>query len=101
MNAQSKHPLVRNEHGAPLGIDWRRVPEMGLDPVPGRIDVRNVMPGDVVELGGEHVTVIVVEGARSAHALHVITRTELGAEIVHEAVIGEQIEVVAVGAFGS
>jgi hypothetical protein len=94
-------PMVRNEHGAILGVDWRQVPGMGLETIPGRIDVRNVMPGDTVRLDGQDVVVIVVEGQRSASALHVITRTALGAEIVHEAVIGEQIDVVAVGAFGS
>jgi hypothetical protein len=94
-------PMVRNEHGAILGVDWRQVPDMGLEPVPGRIDVRNVMPGDTVRLGAEDVTVLRVAGHRSAAALHLITRTAGGAEIVHEAVIGEQIDVVAVGAFGS
>jgi hypothetical protein len=94
-------PMVRNEHGAILGVDWRQVPDMGLEPVPGRIDVRNVMPGDTVRLGAEDVTVLRVAGPRSAAALHLITRTAGGAEIVHEAVIGEQIDVVAVGAFGS
>ena len=93
------HPVVWNEHGAVLGIDWRRVPGMGLETVPGRIDVRNVMPGDVVRLGAEDVTVLRVAGNRSAKALHVITRTAGGAEIVHEAVIGERIDVVGVGAF--
>lgn len=92
-------PLIRNEHGAILGIDWRRVEGTALGIVPGRIDVRDVMPGDTVELGGEHVVVLAVEGDRSARALHVITRTAGGAEIVHEAVIGERIEVVSVGAF--
>lgn len=92
-------PLVRNEHGAVLGIDWRRVPGTALSPVPGRIDVRDVMPGDRVELGGEVVTVLRVAGSRSAAALHIITRTDRGAEIVHEAVIGEHIDVVSVGAF--
>lgn len=91
--------MVRNEHGAILGVDWRQVPGMGLETVPGRIDVRNVMPGDTVRLDGQDVIVIVVEGQRSASALHVITRTDRGAEIVHEAVVGEQIDVVAVGAF--
>lgn len=94
-------PLVRNEHGAILGIDWRRVPGTGLCTVPGEIDVRDVMPGDRVELGGDVVTVLKVVGHRSASALHVITRTDGGAEIVYEAVIGERIDVVAVGAFGS
>lgn len=92
-------PVVRNEHGAILGVDWRQVPGMGLDTVPGRIDARNVMPGDTIRLDGQDVVVIVVEGPRSAHALHLVTRTEHGAEIVHEAVIGERIDVVAVGAF--
>lgn len=92
-------PLVRNEHGAILGIDWRRVPGTALSPVPGVIDVRDVMPGDRVILGGEEVTVLKVRGQRSASALHVITRTDGGAEIVHEAVIGERIDVVAVGVF--
>lgn len=92
-------PLVRNEYGAVLGIDWRWVPGTALGPVPGRIDVRDVMPGDRVELGGEVVTVLKVVGQRSASALHVITRTDKGAEIVHEAVVTEQVDVVSVGAF--
>lgn len=92
-------PMVRNEHGAVLGIDWRRVPGMGLCAVPGVIDVRAVMPGDGVELDGQVVTVLKVVGQRSAAALHVITRTAGGAEIVHEAVIGERVNVVSVGAF--
>lgn len=92
-------PMVRNEHGAVLGIDWRRVPGMSMCQVPGVIDVRDVMPGDGVKLGGEIVTVLKVVGQRSASALHVITRTAGGAEIVHEAVIGERVEVVSVGAF--
>lgn len=92
-------PLVRNEHGAVLGIDWRRVPGTALGPVPGRIDVRDVMPGDRVELGGDVVTVLKIVGQRSARALHVITRTDNGAEVVHEAVIGEQVDVVEVGVF--
>lgn len=92
-------PLVRNEHGAVLGIDWRRVPGTALGPVPGRIDVRDVMPGDRVELCGDVVTVLKVVGQRSAAALHIVTRTAKGAEIVHEAVVGEQIDVIGVGAF--
>ncbi len=91
--------MVRNEHGAILGIDWRRVPGSAMCTVPGVIDVRDVMPGDGVELGGQVVTVLKVVGQRSAAALHVITRTASGAEIVHEAVIGERVNVVSVGAF--
>ncbi len=94
-----RYPVVRDEHGAILGIDWRQVPGMGLCAAPGRIDVRNVMPGDRVRLDGQVVTVLRVAGQRSAAALHLITRTDGGAEIVHEAVAGEEISVVAVGAF--
>lgn len=101
MSKSGNIPLVRNEHGAPCGIDWRQVPDMGLEPVPGRIDVRNVMPGDTVRLDGQDLVVHKVSGPRSAAAMHLITRTDAGAEIVHEAVIGERIDVVAVGAFGS
>lgn len=92
-------PMVRSEHGTVLGIDWRRVPGMGLCTVPGVIDVRDVMPGDGIVLGGLAVTVLKVVGRRSAAAMHVITRTAGGAEIVHEAVVGERVNVVSVGAF--
>lgn len=92
-------PMVRNEHGAILGIDWRRVPGSAMCTVPGVIDVRDVMPGDGVLLDGQVVTVLRVAGERSASALHIVTRTPAGAEIVHEAVIGERVEVVSVGAF--
>lgn len=94
-------PMVRNEQGAILGIDWRRVPGSAMCTVPGEIDVRDVMPGDGVQLDGQVVTVLHVVGEKSARALHVVTRTAAGAEIVHEAVIGERINVVSVGAFGS
>ena len=99
MSAQEKAPLVRNEHGAVLGVDWRRVPGLGLCDVPGRIDVRNVMPGDRVALADGQATVLRVSGSRSAAVMHLITRTDGGAEIVHEAVVGEEIDVVAVGVF--
>ena len=92
-------PLVRNQHGTVLGIDWRRVPGLALRPVPGRIDVRNLMPGDRVLFDGETVTVLNVHGQRSAQAMHVITRTDRGAEIVREVVAGQEIDVVEVGAF--
>lgn len=92
-------PLVRNEHGAILGIDWRRVPGTALGPVPGRIDARDVMPGDRIHMGVDEVTVLRVVGSKSAAALHVITRTDMGVEIVHEIVVGQMIDVVEVGAF--
>lgn len=94
--------MVRNEHGAILGIDWRQVPGMGLSTVPGVIDVRDVMPGDGIRVEGVPVTVLRVrggQGRRTAAGLHIITRTAGGAELVHEAVPGERIEVLSVGAF--
>lgn len=94
-------PVVRNEHGAVLGIDWRRVPGMGMSEVPGVIDVRDVMPGDGLEFNGQVVTVLKVVGDRSASVLHIITRTAGGGEIVHEVVVGDRVHVVSVGAFGS
>lgn len=92
-------PMVRNPQGAVLGVDWRQVPGMGLASVPGRIPVVDVFPGDTVRLDGQDVVVHKVIGSRSAAVLHLVTRTVGGCEIVHEAVVGELIRVVAVGAF--
>ena len=92
-------PVVRNPQGAILGVDWRQVPGMGLASVPGRVQARDVVPGDTVRLDGQDVVVHKVVGSRSAQVLHLVTRTVGGCEIVHEAVIGEEIDVTAVGAF--
>lgn len=95
-------PVVRSETGAILGIDWRQVPGMGLSTVPGVIDVRDVMPGDGITVEGVPVTVIRVlghGGRRSAAGMHILTRTAGGADIVHEAALGEQVTVHSVGAF--
>lgn len=92
-------PVVRNPRGAALGVDWRQVPGMGLASVPGRILTHDVQPGDTVRLDGQDVVVHKVIGSKSAAVLHLVTRTVGGAEILHEAVVGEEIDVVAVGAF--
>lgn len=92
-------PVIRNPKGAILGVDWRQVPGMGLTSVPGRVAALDVMPGDTVRLGGQDLIVHTVHGTRAADVLHLVTKTQGGAEIVHEAVVGELIDVVAVGAF--
>lgn len=92
-------PVVRNPKGAVLGVDWRQVPGMGLASVPGRVSALDVFPGDTIRLGGQDLVVHLVAGTRSADVLHLVTKTAGGAEIEHEAVVGEEIEVVAVGAF--
>ena len=94
-----KHPVVRNPAGAVLGVDWRQVPGMGLVTVPGPVLARDVAPGDTIRLDGQDVVVHTVHGSRSAAVLHLVTRTAHGAEIVHEALVAEPLEVVAVGAF--
>ncbi|MBS1674096.1 MAG: hypothetical protein JSS74_09050 [Actinobacteria bacterium] len=95
----TRYPVVRNPQGAILGTDWRRVPGMGLVSVPGRIPTHDVQPGDTVRLAEQDVVVHKVIGSRSAAVLHLVTRSAGGAELIHEAVIGEEIDVVAVGAF--
>lgn len=50
------HAVVRNESGAVLGIDWRRVPGSTLT-VPGMVPAWAVMPGDSAWLAGTVVTV--------------------------------------------
>lgn len=95
----TRYPVVRNPQGAVLGTDWRQVPGMGLVSVPGRISVHDVQPGDTIRLDGQDVVVHKVIGHRSAAVLHLVTRTAGGAEVVHEAVVGQHIDVVAVGAF--
>ena len=89
-------PMVRNEHGAVLGIDWRRT-DLSPITVPGRVAVEVVMPGDTVRF---HRVLRVVLSKR-AHGGRVFlrTRTEEGAEIVHEFTAGSYVEVTAVGAF--
>lgn len=93
--------VVRDEHGAILGIDFRQSPL--ADPsvkVPGRIPVHAVMPGDRVQMDGQAVTVLRIRGgAVPADRVHIITRTDDGAEVVFERAPHVQVDVVAVGVF--
>lgn len=95
-------PLVRNQHGAILGIDWRRVPGMGLASVPGRIQARDLMPGDTIRVGRDDMVVLrgsAAAGWGGTPLMHLIVRTPGGAEIVHEVDVEQLVDVVAVGAF--
>lgn len=89
-------PMVRNEHGAILGVDYRRT-ELSPVQVPGRISVETVMPGDTVRFGRDARVVL----SKAAHGpvMHLRSRTAGGAEIVEEFAAGSYVEVTAVGAF--
>jgi hypothetical protein len=89
-------PLIRDENGAILGVDWRRVPGMTKDglTVPGLIPAWAVMPGDRAIFDGQVVTVVAVRHA-FAGALGIIVRTDDGAEIVHERDEITRVEVIA------
>lgn len=96
-------PLVYGEHGEVLGIDYRQsplaAPEMR---VPGRIPITGVLPGDRVRVNtaGDTVTVLRVRGGDlPADMLHVICRTEQGAEVAFELAPFAHVEVVSMGAF--
>lgn len=89
-------PLVRDEHGAILGIDWRRTPA-GKHQVPGPVPAEFVQPGDGIVVEGVPVTVymrLVVLGV-----VHIFTRTAAGGELTIERDPGETVQVVSAGAF--
>ncbi|QYF98486.1 hypothetical protein [Microbacterium sp. PAMC21962] len=89
-------PMVRNEHRAILGVDYRRT-DMSPVTVPGWIAVEAVMPGDTVRFGRDEL-VVLSKLSRGA-VMHLRARTTGGAEIVHEHAAGSYVEVTAVGAF--
>lgn len=84
--------LVHNQHGAPMGIDWRR----SQGTVPGRIAAEHVMPGDGIRVARAVPTVL---WTRTGRVVQICIRTEGGAEIVLERTPGEFVEVVDVGRF--
>ncbi len=98
--ATDQAPLVRNRHGAILGVDWRRVPGMAGEglAVPGTVPAYAVMPGDRIRLDGDLVTVLSVRPSR-VDVLHLVVLTDAGAEVVLERSRGDRVEVVEVGAF--
>ncbi|MFF2631994.1 hypothetical protein ACFVR6_03835 [Microbacterium sp. NPDC058021] len=90
-------PVVRNEHGAILGIDFRRT---GLVPiglrVPGQVPARVVFPGDRVSIAGVEA---VVHQVQKGDVVRLFTRTDKGGQIVFERAAGELVHVSGVGAF--
>ncbi|AXA95424.1 hypothetical protein [Microbacterium sp. PM5] len=89
-------PLVRDEHGAILGIDYRR---SDLSPItaPGTLAVESVMPGDTIRVG--RAEEVVLSKAGHVGSMGVRCRTGAGVVVEHEYVSGTYLEVTAVGAF--
>ncbi|MEV4735528.1 MULTISPECIES: hypothetical protein [unclassified Microbacterium] len=85
-------PLVRTQHGAILGVDWRA--EKGA--VPGPVPATEVMPGDGIRLANAAPTVLWVEHVQ---VVRVCVRTAGGAEIVIERAPGDLVDVVEIGRF--
>jgi hypothetical protein len=90
-------PLVRDEQGAILGVDWRRVKGASGAQVPGFIESVYVMPGDRVMVQGSTVTVH--RTVTQAHAVRLHCKSDGGALIVLELGLFDLVHVVEVGAF--
>lgn len=98
MSVREGVPLARTKDGAILGVDQRRVRGM----VPGRIEARFLLPGDRIFVSPGVETVVQDMPRPSAvfvGAVHVLTRTDGGAEITVERVRDEPVMVLAAGAF--
>ena len=93
-------PLVRDEHGAILGVDWRRTPlAVAGVAVPGAVPARAVMPGDTLRWNGEDVLVLTRRANGAPGMIYLGVRTASGAEIVLERRLSEVMDVIGVGAF--
>lgn len=90
-------PLVRDEHGAILGVDWRRVDGTTGATVPGYIESVYVMPGDRVMCQGSPITVH--RAVTQTHAVRLHCKSDGGAPIVLELGLFDLVHVVEVGAF--
>lgn len=99
MTVTDQAPLVRNEHGAILGIDWRRVPGAADAVVPGMIPAKHVMPGDTVRMFGVDVVVATTRAHGIPGHVYIGILTAGGASVVHELLASEPVRVVGVGAF--
>jgi hypothetical protein len=95
--ATANVPLVRNEHGAVLGVDFRRT-ELAKVQAPGRMLARHVMPGDTILAAGQEVVVHTLRPV-VGDGRYVLARTAGGCEIVLELAGTDMVDVVAVGAF--
>jgi hypothetical protein len=101
MSATDQAPLVRNQHGVILGVDWRRVPGMAREGVvvPGAVPAWSVMPGDRIRHGRDLVTVLIARPSVLVGVVHLTVRTNEGAEMVLERHRDDRLDVVEVGAF--
>lgn len=88
---------MRDEHGAILGVDWRRVEGATGVQVPGLIESVYVMPGDRVMVQGSPVTVH--KTVTQTHVVRVHCKSDGGAPVVLELGLFDLVHVVEVGAF--
>jgi len=97
MNEGRPVPVVRDEHGAILGADYRQT-ELAPEGVrvPGRVPARVVFPGDRVTIAGIEA---VVRRVHKGDVVRLITRTDKGGQIVFERRPDEIVHVSGVGAF--
>lgn len=92
-------PVVRNEYGAILGIDFRQTPltPEGLR-VPGQVPARAVFPGDVIRAGTLDAD-LVVHRVTKDEGVRVVARTREGLPVDLVFSLDLLVDVVAVGAF--
>lgn len=90
-------PLVRDEHGAILGVDWRRIEGVTGAKVPGFVESVYVMPGDRVMCQGSPVTVH--RTVTQTHVVRLVCKSDGGAPVVLELGLFDLVHVVEVGAF--
>ncbi|MGX5770798.1 hypothetical protein ACWKWN_08610 [Microbacterium trichothecenolyticum] len=103
MSTTDQAPLVRDRHGAILGVDWRRVPGMAAAGVvvPGAVPVSAVEPGDVVQVRGLRGTVQAKpRESRMPGVMHLTVQTVAGCEVVLEMHRDDLVHVVEAGVFG-
>lgn len=101
MTTTDQAPLVRDQRGAVLGVDWRRVPGMvseGLA-VPGTVPAKHVMPGDTIRMHGVDVVVATTRAHGIPGHVYLGILSAGGASVVHELLASEPVRVVAAGAF--
>lgn len=93
-------PLVRTRDGAIIGIDWRQTGESEVT-VPGLIEARHVMPGDVVREVGMDVIVTArrFQMQGRLELVHVIGETRGGTAVSFEHEADDLVHVIRTGAF--
>ena len=100
MNEGRPVPVVRDEHGAILGADYRQTdlaPE-GVR-VPGRVSARVVMPGDTIRVEWTEADQIVHRVVKDDDVVRLIAGEHAGDLHVFVRSLDDLVDVVAVGAF--